>query len=104
MRNFNWIPENCSGDDMNSHTCSICGYPRLDLPARDPETGAPSFDICPSCGCEIGYDDVTQQEKERYRRNWVDQGAIWFQAELKPLEWDLRDQLNNIGINLEDLI
>lgn len=88
---------------MNNHTCSICGFPELDQPVRDPDTGAPSFDICPSCGCEIGYDDVTQQEMDRYRRDWVKQGALWFRDESKPPGWNLRNQLKSIGVNLEDI-
>lgn len=87
---------------MGNNICPICGYPNLDHPARDPDTKVPSFDICPSCGCEFGYHDATPHAEERYRRNWVQQGAPWFKPELKPLEWNLEDQLAQIGIDLGD--
>jgi rubredoxin len=88
---------------MNKHICSICGYPELEQPARDPTTGVPSYDVCPSCGCEIGYDDVTPKEKERYRRDWTKKGAAWFKEELKPAGWSLKKQLQNAGVKWEDL-
>ena len=89
---------------METYICPVCGYPELDQPAWDPNTGSPSFDICPSCGCEFGYHDATLEAKERYRRNWVQKGAPWFKPELKPLEWSLQNQLEQIGVDLGDLI
>lgn len=89
---------------MGNNICPVCGYPNLDRPACDPDTQVPSFDICPSCGCEFGYYDATPHAKEKYRRNWVQQGAPWFKPELKPVEWSLKDQLAQIGIDLGDYI
>jgi hypothetical protein len=89
---------------MGNNICPVCGYPNLDQPAWDPDTGSPSFDICPSCGCEFGYQDATPTAKEKYRKNWVKQGAPWFKPELKPPEWSLKDQLKQIGVDLEELI
>jgi hypothetical protein len=34
----------------------------------------------------------------------VKQGAPWFKPELKPPEWSLKDQLKQIGVDLEELI
>jgi hypothetical protein len=39
---------------MIRHICPLCGYPDLKDPPYD-LYGAPSFDICPCCGCEFGY-------------------------------------------------
>jgi hypothetical protein len=89
---------------MNNLLCPVCGYPNLDYPAMDPLSGNPSFDICPSCGCEFGYDDATIQVKDSYRKRWIKNGAVWFKPELKPQNWSLRDQLELIGIKLDKIL
>ncbi len=88
---------------MQRYTCPVCGFSDLDQPPWDPDTGVPSFDICPCCGCEFGYNDATTEAKERYRREWIKQGAPWFKPELKPAGWDLRKQLHRIGVDLDDI-
>jgi hypothetical protein len=88
---------------MKNYICPICGYPELTAPAWDIKTGAPSFDICPCCGGEFGYNDANKQAKESYRKEWILGGANWFKPELKPSHWNLRDQLNRISVELNDL-
>jgi len=88
---------------MRSYLCPVCGYPNLDEPAWDPNTGIPSFNICPSCGCEFGYNDATPQARENHLKNWVKQGAPWFRPELKPHSWNLKKQLEHIGVDLDKL-
>lgn len=87
---------------MQKFNCNICGYPNLDQPPRD-ETGGPSFEICPCCGGEFGYNDTTIQAEQSYRRNWIHNGTKWFIFGLKPADWSLRDQLLNIGIDLDEV-
>ena len=89
---------------MEKYICPVCGYPELSNPAWDIKTGTPSFDICSCCGCEFGYHDVTPHTKEKYRNDWVNNGANWFKPELTPLQWNLREQLVRIGIELDDLV
>lgn len=86
---------------MGAHTCPVCGYPDLEQPAWDPVTGVPSFDICPCCGCEFGYNDATSGARERYRTAWIRRGAAWFEPEARPYVWDLRAQLRRIGVDLD---
>lgn len=78
------------------YICPICGYDQLEEPPYD-ETGEPSFEICPCCGIEFGYDlenfHITEDE---YRDNWVKQGGDWFSPDEKPIGWDLKSQLDNI--------
>lgn len=73
--------------------CPTCGFPKLEEPAWDSDTGSPSFNICPCCGCEFGYDDATPHGREQYRRQWIDNGAPWFNPQKKPADWSLEDQL-----------
>lgn len=89
---------------MQRYTCPVCGFPDLDQPPWEPDTGVPSFDICPCCGCEFGYNDATVKAKERYRKEWIAGGAHWFEPELKPPDWDLSKQLRRIRVDLKVII
>lgn len=56
--------------------CLVCGY----LPS-DPPWGlsgrAPSFEVCPCCGVEWGYEDSLPASVVRYRGRWLADGAAW---------------------------
>ncbi len=49
-----------------------------------------SFDICPCCFVEYGYDDswISQQE-------WISKGGPWNAEYLKPANWNMHEQLTN---------
>jgi hypothetical protein len=89
---------------MEKYICPVCGYPDLEEPAWDINTGAPSFDICPCCGCEFGYGDATAKGKKRHLVKWIKSGAIWFEPNLKPADWDLREQLRRVSVALDDFL
>lgn len=60
----------------NSIHCRICGY----LPPEPPwgiNGDAPTFEICPCCGVEWGYEDVSQTSADRFRQRWLAGGAPW---------------------------
>lgn len=53
--------------------CRVCGY----LPPSPPwgESGKePSFEICPCCGVEWGYEDALDAGVVRFRSCWLAQG------------------------------
>jgi transcription elongation factor Elf1 len=87
---------------MTKYTCLICGYSGLNYPPRD-ETGAPSYEICACCGVEFGYEDETILARQEYRKKWIEAGAKWFVPNLKPMNWNLKDQLANIGEDINQL-
>ena len=62
--------------------CPVCGYKGLGEPPRDREGNA-SFEICPSCGTEFGYDDATKSAAQ-LRREWLGRGAGWWSKAVKP--------------------
>lgn len=64
----------------------------------------PSYEICPSCGFEFGFDDLSEGETyESYRCKWIANGCRWWsQSRLQAADWDLRAQLRNVGINLSN--
>lgn len=90
---------------MEKYLCPVCGYPDLDEPAYDPITSAPSYDICPCCGCEYGYSaPITEAGKEHFLRNWIRFKTPWHDSDAKPPNWDVRIQLREIGKDFEKFV
>ena len=85
-----------------TYTCPVCGYDRLASPPETPQDGtAPSYEICPSCGFEFGYDDTEGGETyESYRNKWIAGGCRWWWDNDRPTVWDPVAQLKRIGIDL----
>src|ERR1700724_2060317 len=76
------------------HTCPVCGFAELDEPAYD-AYGCASFNICPSCGTEFGYDDSTTAHKQ-LRHRWIEDGMHWAsRAMTPPIGWDPVKQLKS---------
>jgi hypothetical protein len=72
--------------------CRICGL-KLDVPPWGDDGRTPSFEFCPCCGVEWGYQDATAVGARRYREQWLKAGAAWESPELRPAHWDLQAQL-----------
>jgi hypothetical protein len=92
-------------------SCPICGYDRLDEPPYD-ENGNSSFDICPCCGIEFGYEDSRlindtfidrEDPKGKYIHNWnrlqtewKKKCKLWHFPKYKLNNWDPIKQLKNV--------
>jgi hypothetical protein len=62
-------------------TCPVCGYGYL-------SDDAVNHGICPSCGTEFGYDDVSVSH-EALRAEWLRNGGHWFDDSMAPpRDWD----------------
>lgn len=81
---------------MSRFTCPVCGFPDLDEPAHD-STGAASFDICPCCFIQFGYEDAGTSHAE-LRADWIAAGKPWRGASPKPPGWDADEQLRRAGL------
>lgn len=78
--------------------CPVCGYDRLSETPYD-EDGNHSYEICPCCGFEFGFDDDSKDSSfEVYRKEWIKKETIWFNEKIKPDNWDIKQQLRNIDI------
>jgi hypothetical protein len=78
------------------HICPVCGFDALKEPPYDQQS-APSYEICPCCGFEFGFDGTNNQIAfTDFRQRWIKNGARWFMPKLKPENWDLRKQLDNL--------
>ncbi|HEY8544598.1 MAG TPA: hypothetical protein VIL36_06110, partial [Acidimicrobiales bacterium] len=78
----------------------VCGYPGLDEPAWVDD--APSYEICPCCGTEFGYQDVGHEAEARaarhreLRQEWIELGCPWWSNREPPPGWDPKAQLRNV--------
>jgi hypothetical protein len=68
--------------------CPICGFGPFSETYASAQELRFSFDICPCCGCEYGYDDI-----ESHYLNWAASGFQWFNPKLKPEDWCIEAQL-----------
>jgi hypothetical protein len=74
--------------------CPVCRYPDLDEAAYD-DFGCSSYNICPCCGTEFGYDDSSLAHA-KLREKWVAEGMQWWSMnKLRPDAWDPVAQLEN---------
>jgi hypothetical protein len=86
----------------DQYFCPVCGYPGLYEASWSDDSG--SFEICPSCGTEFGYDDAAggdlarrQVIHTRLREEWRKSGCRWWSSgRLPPQDWDPEEQLKGI--------
>jgi hypothetical protein len=87
--------------------CPVCGFD-LDRPSWLNDR-TPSFEICPCCGIQFGYHDLSKNRKTReltyiaWRVKWKDSGFRFHHAWLQPLHWDVAKQLKAIGIKVKGI-
>ena len=79
------------------HVCLVCGWPELLDPPRSP-AGVASFEICPSCGFEFGYDDDAKGlTYAQARARWIAGGMPWWsKSRSAPVGWNPSQQLARI--------
>jgi hypothetical protein len=56
----------------------------------------PTYEICPCCGVEFGYEDSTIQSTQAFRKVWIEDGLKWFSAREKPENWSPEQQMADI--------
>ncbi|GAA3320476.1 hypothetical protein [Arthrobacter ramosus] len=82
--------------------CPVCGYSGLDEPPYL-ENEAGSYNICPCCYVEYGFDDGGRHGEDlqlwiaEARDAWINQGMRWNSSWTNPPEhWDPLIQLENL--------
>lgn len=76
--------------------CKVCGYDYGDYIWGE-DGKIPSFEICPCCGTEFGYEDASEVAIVSQRQRWLDSGKKWFLSNKKPQNWDSLNQLKNLS-------
>jgi hypothetical protein len=56
--------------------CKVCFYDCNDFLPWGMDGASPSYDICPCCGVEFGYEDSSEQGVLRYRERWLAEFSI----------------------------
>jgi len=74
--------------------CRVCGCELANPPWGD-DGVSPSFEICPCCGAEFGYEDVTPAAARAHRERWLADGAKPFDS-ARAGEIDLEVQLRRV--------
>ena len=81
-----------------SKICLVCGFPKLTEGPFD-DYGCPTYEICPCCGFEFGFDDESEGiSYVEYREKWIAGGFHWFREDEEPTNWDrqlMEKQLSN---------
>ena|SRR5271156_1816129 len=83
-------------DIFKEYICRVCGLDLQSLPQhlaltnREPfhQDGYSTFNICPCCDSESGYEDSSLESTRKARQDWVERGYSWFDRRFKPLNWD----------------
>ncbi|BCG59454.1 hypothetical protein [Paenibacillus sp. URB8-2] len=89
---------------MDTYICHVCGYPELNEPPWGINGESSSFNICPCCGFEYGYDDCQLEAYEKNKQKWINSGAKWFDEDIKPGGWSIDTQLKNIKMIPQHLL
>ncbi|HWQ31398.1 MAG TPA: hypothetical protein VNQ79_00830 [Blastocatellia bacterium] len=82
-------------NEESLYYCRVCGYREDDSPWGD-DGKSPTFNFCRCCGVEFGYQDSSLTGIRKYRQEWIQVGALWFDPESKPEGWSLDEQMKNI--------
>ncbi|MCD9189194.1 MAG: DUF4071 domain-containing protein [Pyrinomonadaceae bacterium] len=81
----------------DNYFCRVCGLLQTQLPWGESGT-EPTFDICDCCGVEFGYEDSSLYGIRKMREKWIQAGGKWFNEKLKPKNWNLERQIENIPL------
>ena len=79
--------------------CPVCGSTSLDKPPRSANVGG-SYEICPCCYFEFGYDDeAVGFSDDQWRRLRIAEGMPWSsRSRRQPSDWGPVEQLSRAGL------
>lgn len=81
-----------SNDIYNCRVCGLC----LDDPPWGHDGRCPSYEYCPCCGVEFGYQDANASGACNYRQKWLDDGAKWAEPAQRPPDWNPDAQIEHV--------
>ena len=79
---------------QNEYVCRVCGYINYEITLE--EGIYPTYNICPCCGVEFGYEDSDLSSIRKYRESWIASGCNWFLDTGTKKERNFSEQLKNI--------
>ena len=84
---------------MSNTRCHVCGFD-LGYPPWGEDGRTASFDICPCCGCEFGYEDCRESGVVSHRERWAQSGYKWFDPKERPADWNSSEQMKAVPSTL----
>ena len=88
-------------EDDDHMRCRVCGL-RQESPPWGRDGQSPTFDCCPCCGTEFGFQDATVERVRRTRKQWLASGAQWQEPSERPPAWKLERQLTRVPADWRD--
>lgn len=85
-----------TNDRKESYRCRVCGL-YLSYQPWGEDGNDPTYEICPCCGVEFGYEDYSKSSIQEYRKQWIDNGCKWFILSKKPTNWSFKIQSSQIS-------
>ncbi|KAB0603055.1 hypothetical protein F7R19_10270 [Cupriavidus pauculus] len=68
----------------------------LSSPPWGDDGNSPTWEICPCCGTEFGYEDSTPASAREMRSRWIAGGKQWLDKREKSADWDFGIQSKHI--------
>lgn len=68
---------------------------RFAISALGEDDCSPTWEICPCCGTEFGYEDCSISVR-RNRSAWIAKGLKWCNEREKPYFWNFNEQISNV--------
>jgi hypothetical protein len=78
--------------------CRVCGYEPKNRPWGG-DGRSPTYEICPCCGVEYGYEDATRVAVLRYREAWLEAGADWSDEATAQDGLSTEDRLSRVPVD-----
>lgn len=78
------------------NTCRVCGYIFSEFKPWGDDGQTASFAHCPCCFIEFGFDDIRIEIIREKRKEWIENGYLWYEPNKRPTNWNPKKQLENI--------
>ena len=90
-------------NNSRAELCLSCGYNVFkDLGVYPWDSDLPSDEICPCCGIQFGYQDMSRGKRDEiyaeWRERWTKGGMVWDKGRSKPPKnWNPVEQLKGLS-------
>jgi hypothetical protein len=78
--------------------CRVCGYECVGYFPWGWDDRTPSFNFCPCCRVEWGYQDNNARAADAFRTIWIESGAKWDERRVENDGLTTEERLHNIGL------
>jgi hypothetical protein len=84
-----------------AHLCRVCGY-LSEEPPWGLDGCCPTYEYCPCCGVEWGYQDSLPTSADRFRSEWVRRGGTWADRTVPADGLITNERLHRLGTHRKE--